>query len=160
MSEKLKVQVQDENGNIFYIHTSADIVFCEDGTSVETRLGQKIDSANIVQNATTAAADKIPSAAVAKNLQDQISGLNTNIVIHTYTAHFSGGNATVLRIKNGLQVISVQNYLGEMSNATIIRYWVYKDEGNDWIKIYIDQNYTGNMGVKIVGCMSCSVEPL
>lgn len=77
MSEKLKVQVQDENGNIFYIHTSADIVFCEDGTSVETRLGQKIDSANIVQNATTAAADKIPSAAVAKNLQDQISGLNT-----------------------------------------------------------------------------------
>ena len=89
-----------------------------------------------------------------------INALNTNIVIHTYTAHFSGGNATVLRIKNGLQVISVQNYLGEMSNATIIRYWVYKDEGNDWIKIYIDQNYTGNMGVKIVGCMSCSVEPL
>lgn len=89
-----------------------------------------------------------------------INALNTNIVVHTYTAHFSGGNATVLRIKNGLQVISVQNYLGEMSNATIIRYWVYKDEGNDWIKIYIDQNYTGNVGIKIVGCMSCSAEPL
>ncbi len=79
MSEKLKVQVQDENGNIFYIHTSADIVFCEDGTSVETKLGQKIDFANIVQNATTAATDKIPSAAVAKNLQDQITQQNTKI---------------------------------------------------------------------------------
>ena len=32
---------------------------------------------DIVQNATTAATDKVPSAAVAKNLQDQITQLNT-----------------------------------------------------------------------------------
>lgn len=38
MSNVLKVQVQDEAGNIYYLHTSADIVFCEDGTSVEEKL--------------------------------------------------------------------------------------------------------------------------
>lgn len=32
---------------------------------------------DIVQNATTAATDKVPSAAVAKNLQDQLNALNT-----------------------------------------------------------------------------------
>ena len=84
MAEKLKVQVQDENGNVFHIHTSADIVFCEDGASVEAKLGQKIDVSNIVQNAATAATDKVPSAAVAKNLQDQINQQNTKIIDGTY----------------------------------------------------------------------------
>lgn len=79
MAEKLKVQVQDEKGNIYYQHTSADVVFCEDGESVETKLSQKFDAANIVQNATTAATDKVPSAAVAKNLQDQITQQNTKL---------------------------------------------------------------------------------
>lgn len=38
MAKTLKVQVQDEAGNIYYLHTSADIVFCEDGKSVEEKL--------------------------------------------------------------------------------------------------------------------------
>ena len=79
MSQLLKVQVQDEEGNIYYIHTSADVVFCEDGATVETKLGQKIDKSSIVQNATTASSEKIPSAAVAKILQEQITELNTKI---------------------------------------------------------------------------------
>ena len=79
MSELLKVQVQDEEGNIYYMHTSADVVFCEDGTTVEAKLNGKFDKTNIVQNAATAAADKVPSAAVAKNLQDQITAQNTKI---------------------------------------------------------------------------------
>lgn len=79
MSEILKVKVQDENGNVFYIHTSADVVFCADGTSVQDRLGQKLDKSVIIQNATTAATDKVPSAAVAKDLQDQINQQNTKI---------------------------------------------------------------------------------
>lgn len=80
MSEILKVKVQDENGNVFYIHTSADVVFCADGTSVQDRLGQKLDKSVIIQNATTAATDKVPSAAVAKDLQDQINQQNTNMI--------------------------------------------------------------------------------
>ncbi len=79
MADKLKVELQDENGNIYYLHTSADVVFCEDGTTVEAKLNGKIDKADIIQNATTAATDKVPSAAVAKNLQDQITAQNTKI---------------------------------------------------------------------------------
>ena len=89
-----------------------------------------------------------------------INALNTNIVVHTISAYFNNGNFTTFRVKNGLEIISVQNYLGEMSNAQIIRYWKYSEGGNDWIKVYLDKNYTGNVGIKIVGCMSCSVEPL
>lgn len=80
MSELLKVQLEDENGNVYYLHTSADVVFCEDGQSVSSKLtntieatNKKIDKTAIVQNATTTATDKVPSAAVAKNLQDQIT---------------------------------------------------------------------------------------
>ena len=81
MADKLKVELQDENGNIYYLHTSADVVFCEDGTTVEAKLNGKIDEADIIQNATTAATDKVPSAAVAKNLQDQITAQNTKISV-------------------------------------------------------------------------------
>lgn len=87
MSEILKVKVQDENGNVFYIHTSADVVFCADGTSVQDRLGQKLDKSAIIQNATTAATDKVPSAAVAKNLQDQITQQNTNMIGKNQTTY-------------------------------------------------------------------------
>ncbi|MBU9728262.1 hypothetical protein, partial [Diplocloster modestus] len=38
MSEILKIECQDENGNIFYSHTSADVVFCADGETVEQKL--------------------------------------------------------------------------------------------------------------------------
>lgn len=40
MPEKLKVEVQDSEGNVFYMHTAADVVFMEDGTTVEGRIKQ------------------------------------------------------------------------------------------------------------------------
>lgn len=119
MADKLLVELHDEEGNIYYLHTDASIVFCEDGQSVADKLvkmkgatataagasgfvpapaagaqgkylcgdgtwqtptdNTKIPTANIVQNATTAATDKVPSAAVAKDLQDQITQQNTKI---------------------------------------------------------------------------------
>ena len=79
MAEKLLVQLEDSVGNIYYLHTSADVVFCEDGISVQTKLAQKIEKADIIQNATTASTTKVVSASVAKNLQDQINEQNTNI---------------------------------------------------------------------------------
>lgn len=47
-------------------------------SKIKDALTLKLDKSQIVQNATTAATDKVPSAAVAKNLQDQITQLNTN----------------------------------------------------------------------------------
>lgn len=42
MSQKLKVELQDENGNIYYLHTAADVVYLDDGTTVETALEKKV----------------------------------------------------------------------------------------------------------------------
>ena len=44
---------------------------------------------DLVQNATTAATDKAVSAAVAKNLQEQINAQNTNIIDGTYISAWS-----------------------------------------------------------------------
>lgn len=129
-------------------------------SKIKDALTLKLDKSQIVQNATTAATDKVPSAAVVKNLQDQITQLNTNIVIHAYSAEFFDGDATVLKIKNGLKVMSVQNYLGEMADVMVKAFWQYNQNGGDWIKVYLNKKYTGHVGLKIVGCMSCSEEPL
>ncbi|SEU24409.1 hypothetical protein SAMN05443270_3788 [Lacrimispora sphenoides] len=43
MSEKLKVELQDSQGNVYYTHTSADVVFLEDGTSVKAKLENLVD---------------------------------------------------------------------------------------------------------------------
>lgn len=64
MSNVLKVQVQDEAGNIYYLHTSADIVFCEDGTSVEEKL--KTGATQTVMGMLSAA-DKKKLDGVAEN---------------------------------------------------------------------------------------------
>ena len=37
-AQKLFVEVQDEQGNIYYVHTSSDVVFCADGETVEEKL--------------------------------------------------------------------------------------------------------------------------
>ena len=42
MVQKLKVELQDENGNIYYLHTAADVVFLDDGTTVEAALEKKV----------------------------------------------------------------------------------------------------------------------
>ena len=38
MAEVYKVQIEDENGNIHYPHTTADVVFLSDNTSIEKNI--------------------------------------------------------------------------------------------------------------------------
>jgi len=38
-----------------------------------------------------------------------------------------------------------------MCVCNIIRYYAFWDSGNQWIRIYLDQAYTGDLGVKVVG---------
>ena len=103
MAEKLKVELQDENGNIYYLHTDASVVFCEDGKTVESKLALTVNESDIVNNATTAATDKVVSAAVAKNLQDQITKLNTN-TLEALTLTSSGNLSP-----RGMQYIAYDN---------------------------------------------------
>ncbi len=39
MAEKLLVELQDDKGNIFYLHTTATAVFCTDGKTVQEKIG-------------------------------------------------------------------------------------------------------------------------
>lgn len=34
-----KIEMQDENGNIYYPHTDATVVFLQDGSNVQTVIG-------------------------------------------------------------------------------------------------------------------------
>ena len=65
MPQKLKVELQDENGNVYYLHTAADVVFLEDGTTVEAALDAKVtksggDIADTVVYAIDASSDSFP----------------------------------------------------------------------------------------------------
>lgn len=65
MPQKLKVELQDENGNVYYLHTAADVVFLEDGTTVEAALEAKVtksggDIADTVVSAIDASSDSFP----------------------------------------------------------------------------------------------------
>ena len=65
MPQKLKVELQDENGNVYYLHTAADVIFLEDGTTVEAALETKVtksggDIADTVVSAIDASSDSFP----------------------------------------------------------------------------------------------------
>ena len=64
MAEILKGEWTDENGNVYYLHTSADLVFCADGKTVEQKM-KKLDgiaeNANNYTHPTTPGNKHIPS---------------------------------------------------------------------------------------------------
>lgn len=65
-TEKLFVEVQDEEGNVYYVHTSADVVFCEDGKTVE----EKLEGIKVFKTATADSAGTeglVPAPAVGNN---------------------------------------------------------------------------------------------
>ena len=129
MADKLKVELQDENGNIYYLHTSADVVFCEDGTTVEAKLNGKIDKADIIQNATTAATDKVPSAAVAKNLQDQITAQNTKLTKeHINLASYTNGDNNSYIARSGDICTVVMNAVLSIGFSTATKVVISKDD--------------------------------
>ena len=146
MAEKLLVQLEDSDGNIYYLHTSADVVFCEDGTSVQTKLAQKIEKADIIQNATTASTTKVVSASVAKNLQDQINEQNTkkaNVQSgHACEVGLSDKNARIFPYVNfdGAQIDLIPNNIDQIGNVKILNAKVIYNV-SPWqlqLEIYID----------------------
>ncbi len=46
MANKIKAEFQDAGGNIYHLHTSADVVFLEDGSTLESKLGTLVDSSD------------------------------------------------------------------------------------------------------------------
>lgn len=94
MAEILKVELQDENGNTYYLKTDSSSVYCTDGSTVETKLNAKIDTSNIVQNTDTSDYSKIPSSAVTAWLQAQI-----NNIISTLLPNKVDRNAVVSHLK-------------------------------------------------------------
>ena len=46
MANKIKAEFQDAGGNIYHLHTSADVVFLEDGSTLESKLETLVDSSD------------------------------------------------------------------------------------------------------------------
>lgn len=170
MSELLKVQLEDENGNVYYLHTSADVVFCEDGQSVSAKLANTIEKANskidktaIVQNAVTADTDKVPSAAVAKDLQNQIKELNSALETERQEKSVSEFLPTLVLYRDNRTVYfrcvgysqqamqANQEYqfgtlpVGFRPNGQIIKYETYNSQGHECA---VTINYDGTASIR------------
>ena len=75
--QALKINVTSGSGATSKTYDGSNAQTIDINTTPEANGG--VAKSDIVQNATTAAAGKVPSAAVAKNLQDQLNALNTKI---------------------------------------------------------------------------------
>ena len=85
MSEILKVQLEDSEGNVYYLKNDANNVFCTDGQSVQTKLNNTINKSDLIQDSNTNDTTKVVSAAVTKNIQDQINNFKSDIINHETT---------------------------------------------------------------------------
>lgn len=93
MSQLLKVQLEDEDGNIYYLHTSGDSVFLDDGRTVQAAIEQTVRQ-SAISNVQVNDTSKVPSAALAYAMQQQITeneeaitGLNNDAIKQfNYTA--------------------------------------------------------------------------
>lgn len=72
MSQLLKVQLEDEDGNVYYLHTSGDSVFLDDGRTVQAAIEQTVRQSSI-SNVQINDSSKVPSAALAYAMQQQIT---------------------------------------------------------------------------------------
>lgn len=72
MSQLLKVQLEDEDGNIYYLHTSGDSVFLDDGRTVQAAIEQTVRQ-SAISNVQVNDSSKVPSAALAYAMQQQIT---------------------------------------------------------------------------------------
>ncbi len=87
---KLLVELQDENGNIYYLHTDGRVVFCSDGESVENKLNKKVNTADIINNCTSTATNKPLAAAQGKTLWERITSVITSLTNHQSSADHDG----------------------------------------------------------------------
>lgn len=100
--EKLLVELQDENGNIYYLHTDGRVVFCSDGESVESKLNKKVNAADIINNCTSTATNKPLAAAQGKTLWERITSVITSLTNHQSSADHDGRYYTETEINTKL----------------------------------------------------------
>ena len=100
--EKLLVELQDEHGNIYYLHTDGRVVFCSDGESVESKLNKKVNTADIINNCTSTATNKPLAAAQGKSLWDRITTVITSLTNHQSSTDHDGRYYTETEINTKL----------------------------------------------------------
>lgn len=80
MAQLLNVQLQDANGNIYYLQTSGDSVFLSDGTTVTVALQNKISTANIDNNLLGTDPTHVLASPQGKALQSNIDAVSENML--------------------------------------------------------------------------------
>ncbi len=102
MAQKLKVELQDSDGNIYYLHTAADVVFCGDGETVEHKLSNAIYKSNVINNCTSDDVDKPLAAAQGKTIWDKILEIVSSITTHKASTDHDGRYYTESEIDSKL----------------------------------------------------------
>lgn len=75
MAEKLLVELQDDKGNIFYLHTSSAAVFCADGKTVQEKIGTVKGRITTKENLKLVTeANYLPEAKAVKDYFDELNG--------------------------------------------------------------------------------------
>lgn len=90
MALKLKVELQDSDGNIYYLHTTADVVFCGDGETVEHKLSNAIYKSNVINNCTSEDVDRPLAAAQGKTIWNKILEIASSIITHKASTDHDG----------------------------------------------------------------------
>lgn len=123
MPEKLKVEVQDSEGNVFYMHTAADVVFMEDGTTVEGRIKQLNADLNEIK-------ESLPSKSLPTNRKiiDSLDENNGNFIFYINSYDNYGG----------CDVPGRENYFGIVFAA-----------GANYSQVLLMGNLSGNLYTRV-----------
>ena len=158
MADKLMVELQDSNGNIFYAQTSAAAVFCADGKTVQEKIGTvkgRIATKDNLKLVTEA--NYLAEAKAVKDLFDELnsklsyttwssgkkipfSSINGNNSLYVKLAKF--GKVVYCRIICTMQ-ISTANASFSLSEITIPS--EYRPAEN------VYASYAGNTGANMSG---------
>ena len=108
MSQLLKVQLEDEDGNIYYLHTSGDSVFLDDGRTVQAAIEHTVRQ-SAISNVQVNDTSKVPSAALAYAMQQQITENEDAISVLNSELDNMAFNGTDLTLDELLDHYSVYN---------------------------------------------------
>lgn len=90
----------------------------ENEGNLQAQIHKKIDKADVIQNATTRDTEKIPSAAVVADLQDQITAQNTKM---TWTQLYNGKPAAVSLSGLDFRELMVELYITSRKTSHVTR---------------------------------------
>lgn len=106
MAEKLYVELQDDEGNVYYLYTSSSTVFCEDGKSVQEKIGTVKGRITTKENLKLVTeANYLPEAKAVKEYFDELTGKLgytanvTTVTLNGWTVQWQNAGAGYIYVR-------------------------------------------------------------